>query len=99
LHCICTSNATYTKKYQVDTEFAEKSEVLKCINICLIDPNAAEPWNEWWVRLELQKNTNQQLEQQRKWLELELEAANEKVAGAISEAMNFDLDSLSEVII
>lgn len=65
--------------------------------ICCIDPNSAEPWNEWWVRLELQKNTNQQLEQQRKWLELELESANEKMAGAISEAMNFDLDSLSEV--
>jgi hypothetical protein len=68
------------------------------LNFCSADPNSAEPWNEWWIRLELQKNTNQQLEQQRKWLELELEAANEKVAGALSEAMNFDLDSLSEVL-
>jgi len=73
-------------------------KALILVRFQFIDPNLAEPWNEWWVRLEAQKNINEQLEQQRKWLELELEHSKQRTAaGSLPEAMNFDLDSLSEV--
>ncbi|CAB3368736.1 Hypothetical predicted protein [Cloeon dipterum] len=61
------------------------------------DPDQAEPGNELWVRLETQKVVNRQLEQQRKWLELELEQTKRKIHAASKPAvMNFDLDLLTE---
>jgi hypothetical protein len=41
--------------------------------------NSGQGMNEWYVRLEAQTAVNEQLEQQRKWLELELEQAKQQI--------------------
>ncbi|XP_059483564.1 uncharacterized protein LOC132201420 [Neocloeon triangulifer] len=60
------------------------------------DPDLPDPGNEWWVRLVAQNEINKQLEQQKKWLELELEQIIKQKEARPPKTMNFDLDLLTE---